>query len=317
VLVTGCGGFVGPYVAEALAGAGYEAWGADLKGEVALPSLRRYVPCDLGDPAAVDALLREEDFAAVVHLAAQSSAGKSFAEPFETITRNVFPILSILDFARKSASGMRILAVGSGDVYGPVDGSDLPLAESRPPNPVNPYALSKAIQEQACVHYASLYGVDAVVTRSFNHTGSGQRESFVLSSFARQICEVRLGMRDPVLMVGNLDLRRDFCDVRDVSLAYAALLEKGAGGDVYNVCSGVSWSLRELLGRMIQTAGVEVEIRVDADRVRPADMEELRGDPSKIFRDTGWRPRIPIDETLSSLLEYWSRTLREAGRKSG
>ncbi len=317
VLVTGSGGFVGPYVVDALAAAGYRVWGADLKRDVANPLLERYVSCDVADSSAVGALLADADPEAVVHLAAQSSAGKSFAEPFETITRNVFPILSILEYARKRASGARILAVGSGDVYGPVGRSDLPLEEARLPRPANPYALSKAIQEQACGHYASVYGVNVVMTRSFNHTGSGQRDTFVLSSFARQLCEIRLGLRERVLEVGALDLKRDFCDVRDVARAYVALLERGRRGAVYNVCSGVSWSLRDLLDRMIRMAAVEVEIRVDPERVRPADIEELRGDPSKIIRDTKWRPRISIDETLSSLIEFWDRTLQETNRPAG
>jgi GDP-4-dehydro-6-deoxy-D-mannose reductase len=304
-------------VVDALAAAGYRVWGADLKRDHANPLLERYVSCDVADSSAAAALLADANPGAVVHLAAQSSAGKSFAEPFETITRNVLPVLSILEYARKRASGSRILAVGSGDVYGPVSKDDLPLQEERLPHPANPYALSKAIQEQVCGQYASVYGVDVVMTRSFNHTGGGQRDSFVLSSFARQICEIRLGLRERVLEVGALDLKRDFCDVRDVARAYVALLEKGRKGTVYNVCSGVSWSLRDLLDRMVRMAELEVDIRVDPERLRPADVEELRGDPSKIIRDTNWRPRISIDETLSCLIEFWDRKLQEAKRPAG
>jgi GDP-4-dehydro-6-deoxy-D-mannose reductase len=316
VLVTGCGGFVGPYVVDTLVGGGYEVWGVDVRDRVENPSLRRYVSCDLAEKTAVDSVLEEASPEAVVHLAAQSSAGKSFREPFVTLTRNVLPILNILESARVRGEGIRVLAVGSGDVYGSVSEAELPLAEDRAPNPANPYALSKAIQEQCCVRYASFYGTDVVVTRSFNHTGGGQRDTFVLSSFARQVSEVRLGLKEPVVEVGDLDLKRDFTDVKDVARAYASILERGKRGEVYNVCSGTSHSLRGLLQRLCEMAKVDVEIRVDPQRVRPADVRDLRGDPSKTARDTGWRARVAIAETLESLLDFWTRALQEPRHRS-
>jgi GDP-4-dehydro-6-deoxy-D-mannose reductase len=307
VVITGCGGFVGPYVSRALAARGYEVWGVDVREDVEDPSLSAYVSCDLSHREAVEALLGEAAPRAVVHLAAQSSAGKSLSEPFATLTRNILPTLNILEYARTAGQGARILAVGSGDVYGAVSPGELPLAETRAPKPGNPYALSKAIQEQISAQYAASFGVDVVVTRSFNHTGAGQRDVFVLPSFARQIAEIRAGLRGPRLDVGDLDLKRDFTDVRDVAEAYAALVEKGRRGEVYNVCSGVSHGLRDLLGKLCAMAGVEPEIRVDSSKLRPEEARELRGDPSKIERDTGWRARTPIEATLESLLEHWSR----------
>ena len=314
VVVTGCGGFVGPHVSSALAKSGYEVWGVDLREKSDDPSLCRYFSCDLSQREAVETILREAAPGAIVHLAAQSSAGRSLKEPFATITRNVMPALNILEYARTAGKGVRVLAVGSGDVYGAVAPEDLPLAETRPPRPANPYALSKAIQEQVCAQYASAYGVDVVVTRSFNHTGPGQRDTFVLPSFARQIVEMRLGLREPRIDVGDLGLKRDFTDVRDVAEAYAALVERGGGGEVYNVCSGVSYGLRGLLERMCAIAAVTPEIRVDASRLRPEEARELRGDPSKVARDTGWRASTPIEATLESLVEYWSRSLSGAAK---
>jgi len=316
VLVTGCGGFVGPYVAASFAGKGYEVWGADVKDGVEDPAIRRYIVCDLCDRAAADSLLETASPDAVVHLAAQSSAGKSFAEPFATITRNILPILHMLEFARTRGRAMRILAVGSADVYGPVGESDLPLKEDRAPNPANPYALSKAIQERCCVQYASLYGTDVVVTRSFNHTGGGQRDTFVLPSFARQVSEIRLGLKEPVVHVGDLDLKRDFTDVSDVAEAYAAIAERGKKGGVYNVCSGTSYSLRGLLDRLCEMAKVVVEIRVAPERMRPGDVRDLKGDPSKTERDTGWRARTAMTGTLERLLDFWSRALQESKQQS-
>ncbi len=312
VLVTGCGGFVGPYVIDVLVQEGYRVWGVDTRDDVGIASLEEYFSEDLSDRQAVETLIDSASPDAVVHLAAQSSAGRSFSEPFDTLTRNIFPVLNLLDVVRKRARQTRILAVGSGDVYGPVTQADLPLRENRVPKPMNPYALSKAIQEQCCLQYASLYGTDVLATRSFNHTGAGQRETFVLPSFARQVSEIVLGVREPVLDVGDLDLRRDFTDVRDVARAYVALLERGKTGEVYNVCSGAAHSLRELLGLLCEMAKIDPEIRIDPKRVRPADIRELRGDPSKIEQDTAWQSRIAIAETLEWLLGSWTTAVEEA-----
>jgi GDP-4-dehydro-6-deoxy-D-mannose reductase len=316
VLVTGSGGFVGPYVVDALVRAGCRVSGVDMRDDAGSAALETYVSQDLSDRKAVETLIDRVSPDAIVHLAAQSSAGRSFSEPFDTLTRNILPVINLLDVVRKRARHIKILAVGSADVYGPVAETDLPLVESRVPNPLNPYALSKAIQEQCCIQYARLYKTDVVATRSFNHTGAGQRDTFVLASFARQISEIRLGMREPVLDVGDLDLRRDFTDVRDIAEAYVSLLERGKAGEVYNVCSGTARSLRGLLGLLCETAKVRPEIRVDQKRLRPADIRELRGDPSKIARDTGWRSRIAITETIEWLLDSWTRAAEETRHRS-
>lgn len=313
VLVTGCEGFVGPYVVDALVRGGHGVWGTDIQETSRNLERERYTAADLSDKSAAPALLADIKPDAVVHLAAQSSAAKSFGEPFATLTQNVLPVLNLLEYARTRAGGMRILAVGSADIYGPVDPSDIPLRETLPPNPVNPYALSKVFQERCCAQYADLYGTQVVMTRSFNHTGRGQRDIFVLPSFARQVVEIKKGLREPVVTVGNVDVRRDFSDVRDVVDAYTALLDRGRPGEVYNVCSGVSHSLRDLLEKLCALAGVNPEIRVDPERVRPVDMEELRGDSSKIAADTGWKAKFTIEETMKSLVDYWDGELGSGG----
>ena len=311
VLVTGSGGFVGGYITDLLERAGYETWGVDRAP--GLPQYRgsKYIARDLQEKSSVDDVLRQARPRYIVHLAAQSSAGMSFSKPHETIANNIMSALHILEFLRTSELEARLLVAGSADVYGPVAREDLPLRETMPANPNNPYALSKTVQEQCCTLYAGVYGVDVVSTRSFNHTGAGRPDTFVLSSFAKQIIEIKKGSREPVVEVGDLEVRRDFSDVRDVVRAYLLLLEKGRAGEVYNVCSGSSRSLREVLEKLIELAGVHVEIRVADDRLRPADMEELRGDYSKLEADTGWRPEIPFEDTLVSLLDYWDKSLSE------
>jgi GDP-4-dehydro-6-deoxy-D-mannose reductase len=307
VLVTGSGGFVGQILAEVLEGEGLDVWGVDRRDDLPRQKPRKTVVSDLSDGAAVDDLLDDVQPEYIVHLAAQSSAGRSFDNPHFTIRNNLLPALHILEYLRTNKKvRTRLLAIGSAEIYGPVAAEEQPLSETRAPNPVSPYALSKWIQEQCCSQYASLYDMDVVMTRSFNHTGAGQEDTFVLSSFAKQIVEIKAGAKTPDVYVGNIDVRRDFSDVNDVCKAYARLLEDGKRGVVYNVCSGVSHSLRELLERLATIAGVVLKIHVDKDRMRPVDIDELYGDNRRIAEDAGWTPTTPIEETLASLLDYWS-----------
>ncbi len=309
VLVTGCSGFVGRNLVPMLMDEGFEVWGVDVRDwEEGFPGTG-FRKLDLSDRRETSKTLARVKPEAIIHLAAMSSAGRSFAEPLDTIRVNLLSTLTILEHVRIEGAGTRILAVGSAEEYGPVDREKLPLREDMPPNPVNPYALSKVFQEDCCKLYSSLYEVEVVMARSFNHTGPHQTETFVLPSLAKQITEIKLGMRPPELEVGDLQVKRDFLDVRDVAGAYVALLLGGKRGEVYNVCSGKSWTLEELLGKLSALAGVTPRITVSQARLRPVDTRELVGDNSKIVRDTGWRPRIGMDDTLSSLLDYWEERL--------
>jgi GDP-4-dehydro-6-deoxy-D-mannose reductase len=300
---------VGGFLANRLAGAGYEVWGVD-RGEAA-PSFKgaRYLRGDLTDASVVTSVLDEAKPACVVHLAAQSSVAKSFDEPTATLRDGTAPALHIVEYARTGKTNMRVLLVGSADEYGAVSPGQIPVREDITTNPENPYALAKAIQNDFGRMYAKLYRVDVVMTRSFNHTGPGQRETFVLSSFAKQVAEIRRKLREAEIEVGNLDVCRDFVDVRDVCDAYVVLLKKGRMGETYNVCSGQSYRVGDLLRELCSLAGVHVAIRVDVARLRPVDTPEMRGDPSKIRQHTGWTAKTPIQETLKSLLDYWDGVL--------
>lgn len=306
VLITGCDGFVGRVLARSLEDSGHEVWGIDRARGDSVIARARHIVADLVDRDAVAAALDRCRPERIVHLAAQASVRASFDEPVPTILNNTLPALHILNWLKSAQAPVRFLAVGSAEEYGKAPPEAMPLAETAPVNPSSPYALGKSIQNQTCRAFASLYHIDAVITRSFNHTGAGQRDAFVLPSFARQICEVKAGNRPPVLEVGNLEAKRDFLDVRDVCAAYAALLERGESGETYNVCSGRSHRIRDLLERLCSLAGVDIEIKVDPGRLRPVDMPELRGDPAKLEAATGWKPSVEMDETLAALLEYWS-----------
>ena len=305
VLVTGSNGFVGRSLVGRLMAAGYEVWGVDRTDADAEFGGKRHLRGDLTDAEFVASAIAEASPTGIVHLAAQSSVAKSFDDPTATLRDGTTPALNVLETVRRGGTNVRVLLVGSADEYGSVNPAQIPVREDVPANPESPYALAKAIQNQCGRLYAKLYSVDAVMTRSFNHTGPGQRDAFVLSSFAKQVTEIRRGQRATELDVGNLDVRRDFLDVRDVCDAYVVLLKKGRMGETYNVCSGNSYRVGDLLNKLCTLAGVHVSIRVDVSRLRPVDTPELRGDPSKMHDHTGWTTKWSIEDTLKSLLEYW------------
>ena len=311
-LVTGCNGFVGRLLVARLKDGGFDVRGVDRGDTSEELGAGAYIAGDLTDADFVGRVIRDEKIDCIVHLAAQASVKRSFDEPAGTLSDGTTPALHILEYLRSTGTKARVLLVGSADEYGNVDLQRMPIPETQAVNPSSPYALAKAIQNQYGVMFRALYGVDTVMTRSFNHTGPGQRDDFVLANFARQVAEIKRGKREPVMDVGDLDVRRDFLDVRDVCDAYVVLLKKGRSGETYNVCSGNSYRIRDLLDKLAALAGVEVTIRVDESRLRPTDMRELRGDPSKIRDHTGWTAKIDIEQTLQAMLDDWDRKLQAA-----
>jgi len=312
VAVTGASGFVGGHLADFVR---REAPGVELVGIVRphggavtpASSGLRLLEADLADPAAVDAVLSETRPDAIVHLAGQSSPQQSWLDPGGTLRSNVLGVVHLVDAARRHGLLPSLLVVGSAEEYGQVAPREIPLTETSPLRPASPYAVSKLAQGLLAVECGGAAGMRVVRTRTFHHTGPGRGEAFAESSFARQIAEIEAGLRPPVINVGNLEAVRDFTDVRDVVRAYWSLLEKGGGGQVFNVCSGRGRRIRELLDTLLGLARVEVEIRVDPERLRPADVPVLVGDPSRLIALTAWEPRIPIETTLQDLLADWRR----------
>lgn len=320
VLVTGVAGFVGGHMAEFLR---TEHAGAEVFGivrphgtaQTSLPGRVAVIEADLEDAAAVEAALDLVHPDRIVHLAAQSSPQDSWNDPAGTIRTNVLGLLNLLEAVRKRALSPRILVVGSAEEYGRVDARELPVGEDAALRPATPYAVSKVSQGYLALQYALAFQMGIIRTRTFHHTGPGRGEAFAESSFARQIAEIEAGRRPAVIAVGNLEAVRDFSDVRDVVRAYWALLDHGNAGEVYNVCSGKGIRLRDLLRELIEAAGVDVELRVDPDRLRPSDIPALVGDPTRLRDATGWAPRVPLSETLRDLLQYW-RTVTPASSKA-
>jgi GDP-4-dehydro-6-deoxy-D-mannose reductase len=317
LLITGAAGFVGGHLAEYLSAEQpqvesfglvrpHGTAGTTLPGRVAL------IEADLEDAASVQAALDIVHPDRIVHLAAQSSPQDSWRDPAGTLRTNILGLAHLLEAVRRRSLAPRVLVVGSAEEYGAVELALQPVREDAPLRPASPYAVSKVAQGYLALQYVLAHRMGILLTRTFNHTGPGRGDGFAESSFARQLAEIEAGRREPVIVVGNLEAVRDFSDVRDVVRAYWLLLEKGEAGGVYNVCSGRGVRIRELLERLVALAGLDIEIRVDPERLRPADVPALVGDPARLRAATGWEPRIPLERTLSDLLQHWRE---HAGRR--
>ncbi len=314
-IVTGAYGFVGRYLTRELADAGYEVLAEDIidlypssrsaTGFEALPDGVVYQKCNLLNASAVEKLVKEWNPDAVFHLAAQSSGALSFKDPVGTVRTNVLGFLNLIEAVRKNKGSARILAVGSCEEYGKRSSEEMPLSENADIEPANPYAASKAAQTILALQYFRAFNMNIIVTRSFNHTGPGQSTTFVFPSFARQCARVKAGIDKPVIRTGNLDILRDFLDVRDVVRAYRLLVEKGETGHVYNVCSGEGLNLQDALKMMIDEAEITVDIQTDPDLLRPVDVPVFTGSNRKLCDDTGWERKIAAKEMITDLLKYW------------
>ena len=311
LLVTGVRGFVGRHLTRRAVERGEVVLGAGLDSETtsAVPGVTREWQADVCDAEVMSTVLEQAAPDAIVHLAGQSSAGRSFDQPVETFRVNALGTLSLLEAARRAAPRARILIVGSGEVYGPQE-PDTRVTEDAPFRPVSPYALSKVAADSVAEAAARIWGLHVVRTRSFAHIGAGQSDRFVLPSIARQIAEAEIGRCDPVLRVGNLEVTRDITDVRDVVDAYLLLLAQGRSGEAYNVCRGQAVRLQDLVEELRRRARVPVTVEIDPGRLRPADIPYLVGDPSKMMEGTAWAPARPLGETLEGIMNEWRERAR-------
>ena len=299
--MTGAGGFVGRHLRAELAARGHEVIPVDRTAH------GEELAVDVTDPLAVRAAFELAQPDAIAHLAGQAFVPASIADPELTFAVNAGGTLNVLEAVRAMAADAgrfpRLVVVSSADVYGAQPQAAFPLRESTGPRPANPYAASKVAAEAFTTAYARSYGLDAVVTRAFNHIGPGQDERFAVAGFAAGLVRVERGETD-TLMVGNLAASRDFTDVRDVCAAYALLLEGGGTpGTIYNVCSGTATPLREVLRRLIEAGRKPVIVREDPARMRPSDVPVSYGDAAKLHEATGWTPRITLTAALRAVLD--------------
>jgi len=291
LLIFGHSGFVGTYVLE----------GARCRQDIefVVPSAN----LDIRQANAVDAAIRAAEPDWILHLAGQSSVADSLRQPIDTYAVNTIGTANIVSAAVTYGFQGRMLFVSSADVYGTVDAAALPISESQPAAPRNPYAASKLAAEIICLEAMRRSRLDVVIARPFNHIGPGQDSRFVIASFADQIAAIARHERPSTLAVGDLSVERDFCDVRDVVDAYFVLFERGNRGDVYNVCSGVSHRLDYVLEQLVLAAGVAVQIQVDQSRLRVSETPRLLGDNQKL-QALGWKPQIPLSQTLKDVFKH-------------
>jgi len=261
--------------------------------------------CDLKDAVSTREVIRKIRPDGIFHLAAQSYVPMSWIAPQETLTTNIISQLNIFEAVRAENLDCRIQIAGSSEEYGKVFPDEVPIKETNPLRPLSPYGVSKVAQDLLGYQYFMSYGMKIVRTRAFNHEGPRRGEVFVTSNFCKQIAEIEKGKREPVVYVGNLEAVRDFTDVRDTVRAYYLVLTKGKPGEVYNICTGKGYKIKEILDILLSLTKVKVEVKVDPKRLRPSDVTLLLGDPTKIKNELGWEPKIPIEKTLKDLLDYW------------
>jgi GDP-4-dehydro-6-deoxy-D-mannose reductase len=290
VLITGARGFAGSHLIEHLESRGIAATGWTRQD------------VDLLDREAVSRAIAALRPGFVYHCAGVAHVGQSFDHIGDTFAANVLGTQHLFDALRRAGLRSRVLITGSSLVYRQSDG---PLDEDAAIGPATPYAVSKLAQEMLGQHGIEEDGLDVLFSRSFNHTGPRQDPSFAAPSFARQIALIEKGRAAPEIAVGNLEAARDLHDVRDTVRAYAAIMEKGAPGRIYNVCAGRTYKIRDVLDRLVAMSRVPVAIKVDPRRYRPSDNPILLGDRTRIERELGWKPEIPIERTLGDLLDFW------------
>jgi GDP-4-dehydro-6-deoxy-D-mannose reductase len=291
-LITGGRGFVGTWLADHLREQGDEVVAIDYE-------------VDVTDPVALLEAVTAAAPDAVYHLAALTHVGDSWKDPLQVLQVNVIGTAALLAAARQCGTDPRVLVTSSAEVYGAVtDPSLMPLNELTPTAPLTPYAASKLAAEALIGQAFRGHGQEVIVVRPFNHIGPGQTPNFAVPALAKRIVEAdRRG--DSSIAVGNLAARRDFTDVRDVVKAYRMLIQSGLPGEVYNVCSGHDVAIEEIATTLLRLAGTSLEFKTDRALTRPVEVPVLRGDPTRLQHATGWKPEIPLDQTLADVLQYW------------
>jgi GDP-4-dehydro-6-deoxy-D-mannose reductase len=309
ILITGASGFAGCHLIEALKASGQ----TDIYGTVYNNPgiIKDLLPADhilslnLMDQGAIDAVFAKIQPEQIYHLASFAFVGQSFDRAAELLNNNVVLQAHVLDAMLHHAPKARMLVVGSAEKYGLSEAGELPIKENHPFRPVNPYAVSKVAQDMLAYAYTVSHKLQIVRVRPFNHIGERQTSDFAVSEFARQIVAIERGKQQS-LKVGNLEGSRDFTDVKDMMQAYMLLMEKGQSGEVYNVGSGVGILMSDVVKMLASFSTAKIEITSDDSRLRPLDIPEIIADPSKIHA-LGWKPEIPIEQTLKRVLEYWRK----------
>lgn len=310
-LITGIAGFAGSHLAEYLVSrTDWEVFGifhsdcpvdhvGDLRCGVEL------LGANLIDRPAVAAILDEVKPDYVFHLAAQAFVPRSLDDPADTLVNNILGELNIFQALIDGERSPRIMVAGSGEEYGMIRPEELPVREDNPLRPNSPYATSKVAQDMLALQYFISHKIQAVRVRPFNHIGPRQSPGFVVSNFARQIAIIEAGLHQPVVRVGNLQAERDFTDVRDMVRAYYLAITQGEPGEVYNIGSGQTYAIQDILDLLLGLTHADIRIEQDQTRLRPADVPVVISDSTRFRAKTLWQPEIPLEQSLRDTLDYW------------
>lgn len=297
-LIFGIGGFVGPYLAKELQKNGYIVYGSDLS-KVDIHGVTT-MTADLLNEQSVESVIDGVEPDVIVNLAAISSVGQSWAIPNVTMSVNVVGALNILEAARKQVKMPKVMFIGSSEEYVT---SDKPMNEETPLDANNPYGISKVTQERFAKLYREQYGMKIYCVRPFNHTGVGQRDTFVLPSFCKQVAKIEKSGKLGVIKVGNLSVKRDFSHVKDIVRAYRMILESADDRVIYNVGSGKAYGLDELLDYIRGLSKQKITVEIDITRVRTVDTPVVCCDHGKITKELGWRPEYSIFDALDEVYQ--------------
>jgi len=312
IFVTGVTGFAGSWLAETLLARG----GGTIAGLARssrwplscqhLEDRVRLFHCDMADGPAIDRILRTFEPQQIYHLAGFPHVGLSFKDPDAAWQTNLAGTRCLYDAVKRWGGSPRILFVSSGQVYGDPERPDEEFAEERPLKPTSPYGASKAAADLLSYQVCRSDGLAIIRVRPFNHFGPRQSSDFAVGSFARQLAEVRLGRRPPILQTGDLSAERDLTDVRDIVAGYVALMERSRPGEVYNLASGTRLVMQQVVDRLVALTGVAIEVQRRDELCRPTEPPRLRVNTERLRAATGWKPRYTLDETLRDTLDYWS-----------
>jgi len=307
VLITGATGFVGKHLTEYLVSSGEsEIFGTSLIDSKPQEDKKIQIEkIDLTNFNDVVSLIDRIKPDHIYNLASLTSPAESFENPTPVVLGNIEIEMNVLNAIKNKGLKTRIVIVSSAEVYGLVESSDLPVDEKTPMRPGNPYAVSKIAQDFLGLQYNLSYKLDIVRMRPFNHTGPGQGPNFAIPAFAKQIALIEKGQQEPFLKVGNLEAKRDFSDVRDIVKGYALICQKGISGEVYNIGSGKSHQMKELLDILLSLSDKKITIESDSKRFLPVDVDNIYCNYGKLNSLTGWKPEIPIEKTLKDTLDYW------------
>ncbi len=317
-LITGYSGFVSRHFLEYLEQKTIksEVMGIDINKPDINHSLFNYAKlnferCDLLDKDKVENIMYQFQPDYVVHFASYSSVAFSWRNPVLAFKNNINIFLNLLEVLRECNLNCRVLSIGSSEEYGNATDDRMPLNETDALQPVSPYAVARVSQELLAKVYVNGYGLDIVMTRSFNHIGPGQKDIFVISSFAKQLVEAKIsGLSTSEMNAGDVSIVRDFLDVRDAVAAYYLLLHKGVKGGIYNICSGNGLSLKEIIDIMAAHLQLKVDIKTDKKLIRPNDNKIIIGNNRKIKEQLGWKNMIPIEKSLKDILHHWEKVMK-------